>query len=641
MSEISIFIGSSSEARKRGIVPKLVQSLGEYGFKNVKPWYGLHNQGQFTLEMLLEAVFTFDTALLVFASDDVREFRGRSGKVTRDNVVLECGLFLGQLGRERVWILQESEVELPIDLAGLTVGRFRKEPEDVQNADLEICVQQISKQWKDIQPATKGPTDFSDSGIGIVDTLRTQSNKNKEIMNAVREVMSNTKKSFRSPFEFDSISACVSTYAEALDLVNKRFWTTTFLSSGFWKTRNMRVLSANRKMMQRLVRTDSPDIRRLFLLSRKPNEEIEFLVEELSHFRRQEKLNEIERLKLELETLKDNIQNLIDEGCEVKIAHDDRKVYKNLPKEFQFDPEDSEIAIYDDFRVDVFVGGRIGVISGVKVYSKEFIDFEDTCLYFAQRYFERLWETAEPIARFLDRLESSYDYARARIDYTSNYLAKYEFHLAPEDEELKTVEINRVEEILKSLSLWGEINRYLDVGTCTARYPLRLREAVSSSGVIIGIDDDLDCINFSKALVKERVPEDRRIRIEKRDFCSQNVPEFPEYEPFDLITCMLGTISHFGWGKNKDFDDLLQISIEKFKKLLADNGILILSSWSRNARENRKLLRIYTENDVTSLIQWTPSLDELEQRLKKAGLVVIDRKYPHGSLDLIICKHQN
>ena len=64
----------------------------------------------------------------------------------------------------------------------------------------------------------------------------------------------------------------MATYAEALDLVTNRFWTTTYLSSGFWSKSQVAVLDANRKMMERLEKCEA---RRLFLVQQPLHEEVD------------------------------------------------------------------------------------------------------------------------------------------------------------------------------------------------------------------------------------------------------------------------------------------------------------------------------------------------------------------------------
>jgi predicted O-methyltransferase YrrM len=133
----------------------------------------------------------------------------------------------------------------------------------------------------------------------------------------------------------------------------------------------------------------------------------------------------------------------------------------------------------------------------------------------ATGYFEELWDKADPISEFLEDLQDAVDYAKSKIDYESNWLAIYEYALPQEDEGLKTIELARVEEVLREETREQnvEITRYLDVGTCTGRYPIQLRSWVAPNGKILGVDQDYDCIRFANANMERKCPDERRIEF--------------------------------------------------------------------------------------------------------------------------------
>lgn len=87
------------------------------------------NQGVFglskgTLETLVAECRSYDYAVLVLTPDDMRVKRAVPGQVPRDNVVFELGLFMGALGRERVFMVVRAGTDLPTDLAGITPAVF-------------------------------------------------------------------------------------------------------------------------------------------------------------------------------------------------------------------------------------------------------------------------------------------------------------------------------------------------------------------------------------------------------------------------------------------------------------------------------------------------------------------------------------
>ena len=62
-----------------------------------------------------------DFALFVFGPDDKISHRHDDYMVPRDNVIFEMGLFIGRLGRERVFMVKDADVDLkiPTDLLGV------------------------------------------------------------------------------------------------------------------------------------------------------------------------------------------------------------------------------------------------------------------------------------------------------------------------------------------------------------------------------------------------------------------------------------------------------------------------------------------------------------------------------------------
>jgi hypothetical protein len=107
---------------------------------------------------------------------------------------------------------------------------------------------------------------------------------------------------------------------------------------------------------------------------------------------------------------------------------------------------------------------------------------------------------------------------------------------------------------------------------------------------------------------------------------------------FDLITCMLGTLSHFGWNRSRTYEDRLQRALERMVALLSDKGLLFLGTWSEYACKNRKMLGIYSPGDRGRLAEWSPSTAELEKRLKSVGLDVVEWVQPEMRLDLVWCR---
>lgn len=81
------------------------------------------NAGQVLIEKLETSAASIGYAVVILTGDDVgraKQLDGQDDKPrARQNVVFEMGFFLGLLGRKRVAVLYEADVELPSDLNGL------------------------------------------------------------------------------------------------------------------------------------------------------------------------------------------------------------------------------------------------------------------------------------------------------------------------------------------------------------------------------------------------------------------------------------------------------------------------------------------------------------------------------------------
>jgi len=124
ISKPKLFIGSSTES-----LP-IAQVLQTHLHRDVdvRLWnQGIFGLSDYALYALLSAATEFDFAVFVFAADDTVKSRGKRYLVARDNVVLELGLFVSRLGRNRTFVtLQRTKepLQLPSDLHGITVAQF-------------------------------------------------------------------------------------------------------------------------------------------------------------------------------------------------------------------------------------------------------------------------------------------------------------------------------------------------------------------------------------------------------------------------------------------------------------------------------------------------------------------------------------
>jgi Predicted nucleotide-binding protein containing TIR-like domain len=119
----SLFVGSSREGIEfaRAIQVQLAEDCA------VELWNeGVFSLGYGTLESLVQALNRFDFAVFVLTGDDLTVSKGVEQKSARDNLFIEFGLFVGRLGRERVFLVccKDDNIKIPSDLAGMTFATF-------------------------------------------------------------------------------------------------------------------------------------------------------------------------------------------------------------------------------------------------------------------------------------------------------------------------------------------------------------------------------------------------------------------------------------------------------------------------------------------------------------------------------------
>jgi len=124
-----IFIGSSAEGLN--IAYAIQQNLTHSAESTV--WdQGVFNPSSTTIESLSSTLEQMDFGVFVFSGDDVTTMRNVSSTTVRDNVLFELGLFIGKLGRERVFFVvpDGEEIHIPSDLLGVTSGKYETNRSD-------------------------------------------------------------------------------------------------------------------------------------------------------------------------------------------------------------------------------------------------------------------------------------------------------------------------------------------------------------------------------------------------------------------------------------------------------------------------------------------------------------------------------
>lgn len=131
MSKPSVFVGSSSEGLR--VAREIQFKLADVG--EVELWdEGVFALGFGALESLVQALNRFDFAVFVLTPDDLTVSRGAPQNSARDNVLIELGLFIGRLGRERTFLVccKDDKIKIPSDLAGITFATYAKPSDDTK-----------------------------------------------------------------------------------------------------------------------------------------------------------------------------------------------------------------------------------------------------------------------------------------------------------------------------------------------------------------------------------------------------------------------------------------------------------------------------------------------------------------------------
>ena len=131
VNEPKVFVvyGHDTEARDQLELMMLRMNIKPVILGNLAP------DGKTIIEALI-ANTDVPYCVVLLTPDDEGNIAGKSEEKkfrARQNVVLELGMFLSKLGRERVAILHKGNLELPSDINGLIYIPFEKSVQEVKN----------------------------------------------------------------------------------------------------------------------------------------------------------------------------------------------------------------------------------------------------------------------------------------------------------------------------------------------------------------------------------------------------------------------------------------------------------------------------------------------------------------------------
>lgn len=140
-----IFIGSSTETIE--VAKAIAHELAGRAYIPLR-WWKEFPPGSITIDRLLHISLDVDGAVFIFNGDDKAWYRDRGVALPRDNVILEYGLFLSQLGRERTLIIKDDNAKLPTDVLAVGYERLVEDRATVA----ERTVQHFDDQFSDALP---------------------------------------------------------------------------------------------------------------------------------------------------------------------------------------------------------------------------------------------------------------------------------------------------------------------------------------------------------------------------------------------------------------------------------------------------------------------------------------------------------
>ena len=157
-----MFIGSSVESLD---IAYAIQENLEHNVEITVWTQDVFDLTNYTLDSLLNALNEFDYALFVLTPDDIAKIRKNEQQIIRDNVIFELGLFIGRLGKERIFLVKprgHEDFHLPTDLLGLTPAEFDPNRDDKNlNAALGPACNKIRKVVQKQGIITQESTDLS------------------------------------------------------------------------------------------------------------------------------------------------------------------------------------------------------------------------------------------------------------------------------------------------------------------------------------------------------------------------------------------------------------------------------------------------------------------------------------------------
>lgn len=119
---------------------------------DVQNWkQGVFKLSRDVLDSLLDVLDRSDAGIFILRGDDLTTSRGASTPSVRDNVILELGMFIGRLGRDRTFMLtpKGDRPELPSDLDGITTADYEDDVDEHDLVEMRTAVSAAGSEIRD------------------------------------------------------------------------------------------------------------------------------------------------------------------------------------------------------------------------------------------------------------------------------------------------------------------------------------------------------------------------------------------------------------------------------------------------------------------------------------------------------------
>lgn len=140
-----VFIGSSVEGLK---IANAIQAQLDYTCETTVWKDGIFMLSKNTLESLEKALDDVEYGIFVFSPDDVLKIREVEKDSVRDNVLFELGLFMGKLGRRKVFFItpeRNEDLHLPTDLLGINRGVYFERSDGNMRAAVNAFCEEVKE----------------------------------------------------------------------------------------------------------------------------------------------------------------------------------------------------------------------------------------------------------------------------------------------------------------------------------------------------------------------------------------------------------------------------------------------------------------------------------------------------------------